>query len=417
VRCEPGQGLEMDRGLQQQKQGLRRQRGLLGSNDPNDQDVHHVHTTENRTRQIHVCKCDSDRSPALRQGQSQEHQQYVQAQQQNDTTTAPFPLHTPLPATALHSVTASDSAPSSYSSASSTCMCSDCSMATLRVASPPQEGHKSISSAFLSLELAPELSKETPISTGRGMGGCGEASNTIVPPLALWPSLFNSDCMEAYSGHSSRSCNNNNNNNNNPAAQSFVVLPSLVSKIVRTPKAFSEEHLLPGDVDTGAGVGPSTVPPVTRVQAPCNLVHGFHSLHDHLPDGRSCLSTFDTDSSAEPSTSVPYMSNTRAMPSNIGYGSIMCPRESYSASSSLANPQGSLMSQRFASLPESAGNYESNGKEPTRRRRNTQRKPGFDKLPREIKIHIFRYLLTYQLVRVSRVTESRYKPTHHQHLD
>lgn len=132
------------------------------------------------------------------------------------------------------------------------------------------------------------------------------------------------------------------------------------------------------DVDNGADIGPSVVSSATRVQAPCHLVHGFLTSQQIV--------------ATSPSFPAPSTSTARDYHSRSFHGSPM------------------TMSKRFASLSVSMENHDSKDKQIEREYQDSQQRLSFDDLPREIKVHIFRYLIVFQLVRVSRVNENNKKP-------
>lgn len=360
------QGLEMDRdqGSQQQQERQRHLR-LLASSDSMDQDPFHHHPFEDHSCQSHIRQCDLDQDSTLCQGRVQ-----CQERQQADAIAAPFPL--PIrtsrqsclpssssemgslaiaPATAL----VSDSASSSYSTVSSSCLCPNCSMVPSRVVLSQEE---TIPFAFASLEHAPEFSGEAPASTTGGMKRGGEGSNTIMPSLVLWP------ITSLYHGTETKFCyGSSSGSNNHPVDQ-----PSSAD-----------------DVDTGVGVGSSTAPSTTRIQPPYSLVHGFRSLHDqlashHLTSQRAVASA---------STAVHGLDNLVAKDTEAGLSSS---RELYAMPSALSCP----------------ATYHTPSRSITRGLPMTmsQQKSGFDRLPREVKVYIFRYLTVFQLVRVSRVSRT-----------
>ncbi|KAF9112542.1 hypothetical protein BGX27_003221 [Mortierella sp. AM989] len=104
------------------------------------------------------------------------------------------------------------------------------------------------------------------------------------------------------------------------------------------------------------------------------------------------------------------ISSPESPPSSESSSAFHSPSTSITWASPSANNHGSPMTvSYFAPLSERGNQSQSKGKGVARSYRYSRRRAGracFDGLPREIKIHIFRYLSTFQLVRVSRVNRS-----------
>ncbi|KAF9995954.1 hypothetical protein BGZ79_010320 [Entomortierella chlamydospora] len=258
--------------------------------------------------------------------------------------------------------------------------------------------------------------------------GSGEASNAIVPSLALAHLVPVDDCGD----------NANIGGSSNPVLQSPASLPELVSE----PETPLQKQVI------GAAVSSATSL-LSFPKDPCRQTPEFDSLYQHqalrqrtpqqlhrlqrvanLEDTPSPLSiNIKTHGEAINASSMaqnPYIqhNNTIRYTATNMIPTPESPESSSSDSSSAFHSpstsitwgppstinRGSLIAiSHFASRSERSSQSQSKGKGVMRTYRYSRRRTGracFDGMPREIKIHVFRYLSTFQLVRISRVSRS-----------
>ncbi|KAF9353144.1 hypothetical protein BGX26_009079 [Mortierella sp. AD094] len=264
-------------------------------------------------------------------------------------------------------------------------------------------------------------------TTGGSEGG-GEASNAIIPSLALvHPVPVNNYGDNINIGSSS-----------NPVLQSPASLPALVSE----PEASLQKQVI-------GAAAPSTTSLLSFPKYTCRQAPGFNSPYQHqtlqhrtlqrlhklqrvagLEGTPSPLSinikTHGEAINASPIAQRSYIQQNNTMryttsdmvslpespesPSSDSSSAFHSPSASITWAPPSTTDRGSLITiSHFASLSERGNQSQSKGKGVTRTYRYSRRRAGracFDGLPREIKIHVFRYLSTFQLVRISRVSRS-----------
>ncbi|KAF8984197.1 hypothetical protein BGZ46_008607 [Entomortierella lignicola] len=350
-----------------------------------------------RPIQSHVYKCDSDH----------DHYRPEQVQDITPILPTPFPSVTScfyclsVPITTSLSLAPESAHIPSPNSLSTPISSSLPSSGMCPHSSLPRRRYRTISSAVASLGIASALSSMSSTS-----GGSGQGSNALVSSLALFhPVQVNNDCDII------SSCNNININITSPVLQPYASIPQQVKR--------TAEPLLTTVTTTSL---------LSLSKDSCQLDLGFSAPDRHLSIQHNALQQFTVDSEGE-TTRIPpvaqkayiqyrstvndtesdMMSLPESPTSSNSSPAILSPSTSITWASPSAANQGSLKPiSHFASLSEHGERSQNKGKGVMRAYRYNRRhgRACFDGLPREIKIHTFRYLSTFQLVRISRVSRS-----------